>query len=41
MFLYLFNIFFSDELFLGYEKVVVFGDYVVVVRGSEDYNIRV
>ncbi|XP_022371315.1 DNA-dependent protein kinase catalytic subunit isoform X2 [Enhydra lutris kenyoni] len=29
-----------DELFLGHEKVLAFGDYVAVARGSKDHNIR-
>ncbi|XP_038296991.1 DNA-dependent protein kinase catalytic subunit isoform X3 [Canis lupus familiaris] len=29
-----------DELFLGHEKALAFGDYVAVARGSKDHNIR-
>ncbi|XP_032697088.1 DNA-dependent protein kinase catalytic subunit isoform X4 [Lontra canadensis] len=29
-----------DELFLGREKALAFGDYVAVARGSKDHNIR-
>ncbi|XP_045857456.1 DNA-dependent protein kinase catalytic subunit isoform X2 [Meles meles] len=29
-----------DELFLGHEKSLAFGDYVAVARGSKDHNIR-
>ncbi|XP_077622037.1 DNA-dependent protein kinase catalytic subunit [Crocuta crocuta] len=29
-----------DELLLGHEKALAFGDYVAVARGSKDHNIR-
>ncbi|XP_029779032.1 DNA-dependent protein kinase catalytic subunit [Suricata suricatta] len=29
-----------DELLLGHENVLAFGDYVAVARGSKDHNIR-
>lgn len=36
----MFNIFSSDELLLGHEKVLAFEDYMAVARGNKDYNIR-
>lgn len=36
----LFNLFSSDELLLGHEKVPAFEHYIAVAQGSRDHNIR-